>query len=100
MLSVRFDVPFAALLGYLLLMSLLALLLFALDKAKAKRKAWRIPERTLLLVAFLGGAPGAWIGMTLFRHKTRHTKFNVLVPLAMLLWIGVLCFVCLFLRRA
>lgn len=89
--SVLFSIPFALLSAYVLCMSLAALALFAADKSKAKRQRRRIPERTLLWVAFLGGAPGAWIGMILFRHKTRHARFNVLVPLALLLWIGILC---------
>lgn len=90
-----FSIPFALLCAYVLLMSLLAFLLFWIDKARAKRGAWRIRERTLLLFAFLGGAFGAWIGMLLFRHKTRHSAFNVLVPLACALWIGLLVFVAL-----
>ncbi len=66
--------------------SLLALLLFGIDKAKARRGAWRIPEKTLFLAVFLGGAPGALLGMQVFRHKTKHRSFRLGVPAALVLW--------------
>ena len=75
------------LLPYLLLINLLALFLYALDKAKSKRKGnRRISERTLLWMARLGGGLGCWLGMMLFRHKTKHTRFMVLVPLWTVVW--------------
>lgn len=66
---------------YLIIINIAAWLMYGLDKWKAKSGAWRIPERTLLLTAFLGGAAGALAGMLLFRHKTRKPKFIVGVPL-------------------
>ena len=69
------------LIPYLILMNALGLLLMYEDKRRAKRKRWRIPERTLLLVAAFGGSLGSLMGMYLFRHKTRHRKFTVFVPL-------------------
>ncbi|HII98086.1 MAG TPA: DUF1294 domain-containing protein [Methanoregula sp.] len=69
-------VPLTLTLAFLNLLSLGA---FWYDKHKAGTKAWRIPERTLLLLALFGPF-GALAGMQLFRHKTRHTKF-LLVPL-------------------
>lgn len=72
--------------------SLCAFLLFGIDKGKAKRGAWRIPEKTLFLSAFLGGAPGALAGMLLFRHKTRHLSFRLGIPAALLLWAALLLF--------
>jgi len=75
------------LLAALLLVNLLAFALYGIDKLKAKKGAWRIPESTLLLVAFLGGSLGALLGMELFRHKTKHAKFKVLVPLFLILHI-------------
>lgn len=51
-----------------------------LDKSKAKRHAWRIPERTLFLASLLGGSIGTWAGMYLFRHKTKHWYFVVGMP--------------------
>ena len=66
-------------------LSVIALLLYAIDKRKAKKKRWRIPEKTLLLLGFLGGAAGALLGMNLFRHKTKHWYFWA-VNLVGLLW--------------
>jgi uncharacterized membrane protein YsdA (DUF1294 family) len=63
--------------------------LYGADKRRAERGEWRIRERTLLLVAALLGAPGALLGMLLFRHKTRHTLFRILVPLFCLLQAGL-----------
>lgn len=81
------------LLLYLAGMSLLAFLLCGIDKRKARKKRWRIPEKTLFLVSGLGGAFGFLLGMFLFHHKTRHWTFRILIPLFCLLWvgIGVLC---------
>ena len=77
------------LLAALLFVNLLAFALYGIDKLKAKKGAWRIPESTLLLVAFLGGSLGALLGMELFRHKTKHAKFKVLVPLFLILHIAL-----------
>ena len=63
--------------GYLLCMNLLALLFMYADKRLAKKKKWRIPEKTLFLVVGLGGSLGGLLGMYLFRHKTRHWYFVV-----------------------
>ena len=65
---------------YLILINLAAYAAFGWDKHKARRGGWRIPERTLLLLALAGGSVGAWIGMKVFRHKTRHPKFSVGLP--------------------
>ena len=65
---------------YLIIINIAAWLMYGLDKWKAKSGAWRIPERTLLLTALLGGSAGALAGMLLFHHKTRKPKFNVGVP--------------------
>lgn len=70
---------------YLLAINLLALFLMGLDKCKARRGKWRIPERTLFLSAILGGSIGAILGMRCFRHKTRHRSFVVGMPLILML---------------
>ena len=76
---------------YLFLINLLALFLYALDKAKSKSNgSIRIPERVLLWVARLGGGVGCWLGMMLFRHKTKHNRFMILVPLWTVLWAAAL----------
>ena len=69
------------LLYYLLIINAAGLLLMLVDKWKAKKNRWRVRESTLLLVAALGGSVGCLIGMYLFRHKTRHLKFTLGIPL-------------------
>jgi uncharacterized membrane protein YsdA (DUF1294 family) len=76
--------------GYLILMTAASFLLMGIDKKRAVRKAWRIPERTLLLAAFLGGGIGAFLGMYTFRHKTKHMKFVILLPAAAVLYLLLL----------
>ena len=67
-------------LWYLLLINAAAFFLMLADKHKAKKHRWRIPERTLIGSALLGGSIGALAGMYLFRHKTRHLKFTLGIP--------------------
>ena len=69
------------LLIYLLLINAAGALLMLADKHRAKNNLWRIPERVLLLVAFFGGSLGSLLGMYGFHHKTRHIKFQLLLPL-------------------
>ena len=71
--------------SYLLIINAVGFLSMLLDKLKAKKNAWRIPERTLLLIAILGGSVGSLLGMQLVRHKTQHPKFTVGVPLILAL---------------
>ena len=68
------------LLAYLVLINAAAFLLMLIDKQKARRGAWRIPEATLIGSAILGGSIGAIAGMRLFRHKTKHPKFYIGLP--------------------
>lgn len=88
--SVFFTVNYAGIIRALLILnlfvSLLALLLYGVDKGRAVRHRWRIPESVLISSAFFGGAAGALAGMLLFHHKTKKWKFRILVPLALLLW--------------
>ena len=65
---------------YLLLINATAFLLMLMDKQRARRNRWRIPERTLLGAAILGGSIGALMGMYTMHHKTRHLKFTLGVP--------------------
>lgn len=64
--------------------SIAAFFLCGLDKRFAVRHQWRIPERILMLSAVFGGSPGLLLGMMAFRHKTRHPKFYIGVPLILL----------------
>ena len=78
---------------YLLLINAVAFLLMLVDKLKAKKNRWRIPERTLFGSALLGGSIGAILGMYTFRHKTRHLSFTLGMPailiaqVALAIWI-------------
>ena len=65
---------------YLIGINLLLFTLMGIDKLKAKRGLWRIPEKTLFLTAALGGSIGGILGMRLFRHKTRHNSFKFGFP--------------------
>lgn len=66
---------------YLLIINALGFLLMLVDKWKARKNRWRVRESTLLLIAALGGSVGSLAGMYLFRHKTRHLKFTLGIPL-------------------
>lgn len=78
--------------GYLVIINALGLLLMLIDKQKAKKGAWRISERTLLLVAAIGGSLGGLMGMRLFRHKTKHMKFVIGFPVLLVLHIVLLIY--------
>ena len=69
------------LIAYLLLINALGFGLMLLDKWKAKKNRWRIRESTLMLVAALGGSVGSLLGMYTVRHKTKHLKFPLGIPL-------------------
>ena len=66
---------------YLIIMNIAAFGMYGIDKQKAIRKQWRIPEAQLLAVAAIGGSAGALLGMQFFHHKTRKWKFRLGVPL-------------------
>lgn len=68
------------LLLYLLIINAIAFVLMRIDKQKAIKRKYRIPEATLMGFAALGGSIGAWIGMQVFRHKTKHIKFTLGIP--------------------
>ncbi len=69
---------------YALIINVIAFLMYGIDKWKAKHNKYRIPEKTLLGVAALGGSIGAWSGMQSFRHKTKKNKFRIGVPCIMI----------------
>ncbi len=74
---------------YLIAANMLGIVLMGIDKSRARRKAWRIPERKLFLCALLGGSAGAWAGMYLFRHKTKHWYFVIGMPFILVLQLAV-----------
>ena len=65
---------------YLLIINAAGFLLMLIDKWKARKNLWRIPEKTLLGIALIGGSIGSYAGMRLFRHKTQHPKFSIGIP--------------------
>ena len=73
------------LIWYLILINIITWIIYGLDKWKARRGKWRVPERVLLLLALAGGSIGALAAMTMFRHKTQKAKFSVGVPLILIL---------------
>ena len=66
---------------YLLIINAIGFALMLVDKHKARKNLWRIPEATLMTAAALGGSIGCLIGMYTVRHKTRHLKFTLGIPL-------------------
>lgn len=78
---------------YVAAVNAVAFVVYGVDKYKAQKTKWRIRESTLLLLAVIGGSAGAWLGMKIWRHKTRHAKFRYGVPAILLIQLaGVLCF--------
>lgn len=74
---------------YLAVLNIFAFLLMGVDKLKARRGSWRIPEKALFLSAILGGSLGAMLGMAMFRHKTKHMSFVIGMP--MIFFIEIAC---------
>lgn len=66
---------------YLLIVNAAGFLSMLVDKHKAKKNLWRIPERTLFFIAAIGGSLGSLIGMYTVRHKTKHLTFTLGIPL-------------------
>jgi uncharacterized membrane protein YsdA (DUF1294 family) len=77
---------------YLLIMNLIGFALMGLDKRKAQKQLWRIPEKTLFLASLLGGSVGTLTGMYFFRHKTKHWYFVVGMPLILILQIAAVIY--------
>ncbi|MGN0411436.1 MAG: DUF1294 domain-containing protein [Lachnospiraceae bacterium] len=77
---------------YFVALNVLDFALMGIDKWKAKKRAWRIPEATLFIIAIIGGALGGTIGMHVFHHKTRHWYFLYGMPLIFVLQIALIIF--------
>lgn len=65
---------------YLLAINIIGFAMMGIDKSRARKRAWRIPEAHLFIVAIVGGSIGSIIGMQIFRHKTRHWYFTIGMP--------------------
>lgn len=82
------TVPQIVLVGCIIY-NIIVFLLYGTDKYLSKIKRWRISEKTLLLLAFMGGSLGAIFGMQLWRHKTKHLKFMIIVPICLILQLAM-----------
>ena len=89
------PIHFTPVTGGLLLINLITFAVYGYDKSCARRGAWRVPEIRLLLWAAVGGSGGALLAMFLFRHKTKHLKFTIGVPviLGLQIFLGVNFFI-------
>lgn len=77
---------------YLVVMNIIGFASMGIDKSKAKRGAWRIPEKTLFLIAILGGSIGSILGMKQFRHKTKHKTFTIGMPTILLVQAAIILY--------
>ena len=75
--------------GYLVLMNLIGFMMMGIDKARAVKRLWRIPESTLFIIDILGGSLGSIFGMRVFHHKTRHWYFAYGMPAILLVQIAI-----------
>lgn len=78
---------------YFLTINALGFLLMLVDKHKARKNRWRIPEATLMGIAALGGSIGSLIGMYTVRHKTKHPKFTIGIPMILIVQLAAAYFV-------
>ena len=75
---------------YLVIINVVTFLMYGIDKWKARNSKWRIRETALLELAVLGGSIGAWIGMIVWHHKTRHKKFRYGVPAIIIIQLAII----------
>ena len=82
------------LIAYFALVNIIGFALMGIDKRKARKNAFRIPEATLFAMAIIGGSIGSILGMQLFRHKTKHMSFKIGMPVILVfqIVIGILLF--------
>ena len=84
------------LLVYLLVINVVGFLLMGIDKLRAKNQVWRVPEKTLFLMALIGGSIGTNVGMYVFRHKTKHWYFVIGMPLILIVQIALVVWLAFF----
>ena len=78
---------------YILGINVILFIIYGIDKLKAKKGKWRIPENTLLLLAIIGGSIGAWLGIKVWHHKTLHKKFKYGIPLIVIAQIAIVVYI-------
>lgn len=84
--------PHLLVFSYLLCINTATFLVFGFDKQKARRSAWRISEKILILLTLFGGSAGAWFGMRFWHHKTKHPLFAYGVPIILVIHLLALLF--------
>ena len=84
---------------YFLIINLIGFFAMGIDKFKAKRGYWRIPEGTLIMITLLGGGIGTFCGMYIFRHKTKKLKFTIGIPTILITEILIICFIIFYIYR-
>ena len=77
---------------YLIVINLVGFCMMGVDKRRARKGKWRVKEAALFLAAVIGGSLGSWLGMYVFRHKTRHWYFVVGMPLILVLQVILVLF--------
>lgn len=78
---------------YIVVVNVVTFIVYGVDKWRARRGKWRVPEHTLLGLAAVGGSIGAWAAMRCFRHKTLHNKFRIGVPVILLVQLAIAVFI-------
>ena len=78
---------------YLIAINIITFFIYGIDKLKAKKGKWRIPESTLLLLAIIGGSIGAWFDIKVWHHKTLHKKFKYGIPLIVIAQIAIAVYI-------
>ena len=78
---------------YFVVINLISFIVYALDKHKTQKQKWRISERNLLMLSFLGGSPAAFLAMRLFKHKIRKNRFRIGIPLIMFVQAATIFFI-------
>lgn len=87
------------LLAYLVIINAAGFLIMLIDKRKAQKNLWRIPERTIMSVAVSGGSVGVLLGMYAFRHKTKHLMFTIGVPVILSVQILIAIFALIYMQK-
>lgn len=78
---------------YFIIMNIITFILYFTDKYRAIKHQWRIPESLLIGFSFAGGSIGAFVSMKFFRHKTKHLKFKISIPFAMVIHVIIIAFI-------
>lgn len=82
-----------------IIINVITLIVYGIDKFKARKGFWRISEQMLLSLATFGGSIGAWLGMKVWHHKTMHVKFKYGIPLIFAIHISILLYTTYFLSK-